>query len=51
MLKDLERISSVLGSTHQNYPTTLPDLLPLFAVLLLMTQRELLNALLNTEPD
>ena len=49
--KDLERISAVLGSTLQSFPATLTDLLPLFAVVLLMTQRELLNDLLNTEPD
>ena len=49
--KDLERISAVLGSTLQSFPATLTDLLPLFAVVLLVTQRELLNDLLNTEPD
>ena len=40
-------------SCHHNgrYPDALPDVLPLFAGIVLFTHRELIAHLLNTEPD
>ena len=42
---------TVIASTHRRYPETLPDVLPLFAGIVLITHRELIAHLLNTEPD
>ena len=44
---ELRNVVSVLASTHRRYP----DELPLFAGIVLFTQRELNAHLLNTEPD
>ena len=49
--KDLHRAAALLASTHQNCPETLPNVLPLFAEIVAMTQRELLTYLLKSEPD
>ena len=43
----LRNMASVLASTHRRYP----DVLPLFAGIVLITHRELIAHLLNTEPD
>ena len=48
---ELRNIASVLASTHQQHPDALPDVLPLFAGIVLFTHRELIAHLLNTEPD
>ena len=48
---ELRNIASVLTSTHRRYPDVLPDVLPLFAGIVLFTQCELIAHLLNTEPD
>ena len=48
---ELRNIASVLASTHRQYPDALPDVLPLFARIVLITHRELITHLLNTEPD
>ena len=48
---ELRNIASVLTSTHRRYPDALPDVLPLFAGIVLLTHRELIAHLLNTEPD
>ena len=48
---ELRNVASVLASTHRRYPDALPDVLPLFAGIVLFTQRELIAHLLNTEPD
>ena len=48
---ELRNFVSVLASTHRRYPETLPDVLPLFAGIVLITHRELIAHLLNTEPD
>ena len=50
-LPDLRNVASVLASTHRRYPDALPDVLPLFAGIVLFTHRELIAHLLNTEPD
>ena len=42
---------TVIAPTHRRYPETLPDVLPLFAGIVLITHRELIARLLNTEPD
>ena len=44
---ELRKVVSVLASTHRRYP----DVLPLFAGIVLFTHRELIAHLLNTEPD
>ena len=44
---ELRKVASVLASTHRQYP----DVLPLFAGIVLITHRELIAHLLNTEPD
>ena len=44
---ELRNAASVLASTHRRYP----DVLPLFAGIVLLTHRELIAHLLNTEPD
>ena len=48
---ELRNVAGVLESTHRRYPDSLPDVLPLFAGIVLFTQRELTAYLLNTEPD
>ena len=48
---ELRNVASVLASTHRQYPDALPDVLPLFAGIVLITHRELIAHLLNTEPD
>ena len=48
---ELRNVVSVLASTHRRYPDALPDVLPLFAGIVLLTHRELIAHLLNTEPD
>ncbi len=47
----LLHVATVLSSVHRRYPETLPDVLPLFAGIVLLTHRELITHLLNTEPD
>ena len=44
---ELRNVAIFLASTHRRYP----DLLPLFAGIVLITYRELIAHLLNTEPD
>ena len=44
---ELRKVASVLTSTHRRYP----DALLLFAGIVLLTHRELIAHLLNTEPD
>ena len=48
---ELLNVASVLASTHRRYPESLPDVLPLFAGIVLITYCELIAHLLNTEPD
>ena len=48
---ELRDVATVLASTHRRYPDALPDVLPLFAGIVLFAQRELIAYLLNTEPD
>ena len=48
---ELRNVAGVLASTHRLYPESLPDALPLFAGIMLITHRELIAYLLNTEPD
>ena len=48
---ELRNVASFLASTHRRYPDALPDVLHLFAGIVLFTQRELNAHLLNTEPD
>ena len=48
---ELRNVASVLASTHRRYPDALPDVLPLFAGIVAMTQWELLTYVLNSEPD
>ena len=48
---ELWNIASVLTSTYRRYPDALPDVLTLFAGIVLITHRELISHLLNTEPD
>ena len=48
---ELRNVAGVLASTHRRYPESLPDALPLFAGIVLITNRELIAYLLNTEPD
>ena len=48
---ELRNVASFLASTHRRYPDALPDVLHLFAGIVLFTQRELNSHLLNTEPD
>jgi hypothetical protein len=47
----LLNLANVLSSTHRRYPDVLPDVLLLFARIVVITQRELIAHLLNTEPD
>ena len=47
----LFRVATVLFSVHRRHPDALPDVLPLFAGIVLFTHRELIAHLLNTEPD
>ena len=39
---ELRNVASVLASTHRRYPDELPDVLPLFAGIVLFTHRELI---------
>jgi hypothetical protein len=48
---EIRNVARVLASTHRRYPDALPDVLPLFAGIVLITHRELITHLLNTEPD
>ena len=48
---ELRNVASFLASIHRRYPDALPDVLPLFAGIVAMTQRELLTYVLNSEPD
>ena len=48
---DLLRVTSCLASTHRRHPETLSSLVPLFAGVVAMTQRDLITYLLNTEAD
>ena len=48
---ELKNVVSVLASTHRRYPDALPDVLLLFAGIVLLTHCELIAHLLNTEPD
>ena len=48
---ELWKVASVLTSTYRRYPDGLPDVLPLSAGIVLITHRELIAHLLNTEPD
>jgi len=48
---ELRNVASFLASTHRRYPDALPDVLPFFAGIVLITHRELIAHLLNTEPD
>ena len=48
---ELRKVASVLATTHRQYPDALPDVLSLFAGIVLITHRELIAHLLNTEPD
>tara|TARA_B100000674_G_scaffold219527_1_gene179848 strand:+ start:2639 stop:2845 length:207 start_codon:yes stop_codon:yes gene_type:complete len=43
----LRNVATVLASTHRRYP----DVLPLFAGIVVLTHRELITHLLNKEPD
>ena len=51
----LSHVATVLSSVHRRHPDALPDalpdVLPLFAGIVLLTHRELITHLLNTEPD
>ena len=42
ILPELRNVVRVLASTHRRYPETLPDVLPLFAGIVLITHRELI---------
>ena len=48
---ELRNVATVLASTHQRYPETLHEVLPLFAAVLKMTHRELLGHLWEEEAD
>ena len=48
---ELRYVAIVLASTHRRFPKALPDVLLLFAGIVLFTHRELIAHLLNTEPD
>ena len=48
---DLLRVSICLVSTHRRHPDTLSSLVPLFAGVVAMTQRDLITYLLNMEAD
>ena len=48
---ELRKVASVLATTHRRYSDALLDVLPLFARIVLITHRELIAHLLNTEPD
>ena len=48
---ELRNVATVLASTHRRYPDALPDVLPLFAGIVLITHRELIAHLLNTETE
>ena len=48
---DLLRVTIYLASMHRRHPDTLSSLVPLFAGVVAMTQRDLITYLLNTEAD
>ena len=48
---ELRNVASFLASTHRRYPDALPDVLPLFDGIVLLTHREQIAHLLNTEPE
>ena len=48
---DLLKVSTCLASTHRRHPEMLSSLVPLFAGVVAMTQRDLITYLLNTEAD
>ena len=48
---DLLRVTTCLVSTYRRHPETLSSLVPLFAGVVAMTQRDLITYLLNTEAD
>ena len=48
---DLLRVTTCLTSTHRRNPEILSSLVPLFAGVVAMTQRDLIVYLLNTEAD
>ena len=48
---DLLRVTSSLTSTYRRHPEMLSSLVPLFAGVVAMTQRDLITYLLNTEAD
>ena len=48
---ELRNVASFFASTHRRYPDALPDVLPFFAGIVLITHRELIAHPLNTEPD
>ena len=48
---DLLMVMTCLTSTHRRHPEMLSSLVPLFAGVVAMTQRDLITYLLNTEAD
>ena len=48
---DLLRMSICLASKHRRHPDTLSSLVPLFAGVVAMTQRDLITYILNKEAD
>ncbi|QNJ32759.1 hypothetical protein SynPROS91_02409 [Synechococcus sp. PROS-9-1] len=48
---DLLIVTTCLASTHRRHPEMLSSLVPLFAGVVAMTQRDLITYLLNTEAD
>jgi hypothetical protein len=48
---ELRNVAIFLALTHRRYPDALPDVLPFFAGIVLITHRELIAHLLNMEPD
>ncbi|WP_222929393.1 hypothetical protein [Synechococcus sp. PROS-9-1] len=44
-------MTTCLASTHRRHPEMLSSLVPLFAGVVAMTQRDLITYLLNTEAD
>ena len=47
----LLHVATVLPFVHRRHPDALPEVLPLFAGIVLLTHRELITHLFNTEPD
>jgi hypothetical protein len=48
---DVRHVAAVLASTHRNHPETLQSLVPMFGGLIVITNRQLLLRLLDTETD